>query len=171
MKSRSESDEGISERILVACHNKCNIPLKSHRDSLRDPAAATPCASACSLRSTRRSSTALRMTYQILFGCFRLTLRKKTPQKGETKNATRRQSLQKLFCVGEFDLLSKPTQLQPKPKGNILRRGRRPRRPARNAFRQTTSRGELLRFYSSQQNSLLAFPLRGRCRAAARRMR
>ena len=50
--------------------------------------------------SLEKTSTALRMTYQILFGCFRLTLRKKTktPQKGETKNATRRQSLQ-MFVV------------------------------------------------------------------------
>ena len=50
--------------------------------------------------SLEKTSTALRMTYQILFGCFRLTLRKKTktPQKGETKNATRRQPLQ-MFVV------------------------------------------------------------------------
>ena len=42
----------------------CNIPLASHRSLLRDPAAATPCAFACSLRSTRKSSTTLRMTYR-----------------------------------------------------------------------------------------------------------
>ena len=119
-KPRSVSDEGISEQIWVACHNKCNIPLKSHRDSLRDPAAATPCASACSLRSTRRSSTALRMTYQILFGCFRLTLRKKTktPQKGETKNATRRQSLQ-MFVVRRCS--RQITQRLPCVKGAVSR--------------------------------------------------
>ena len=40
MKSRSDSDEGISERVWVACHSKCNIPSKSHRESLRDPASA-----------------------------------------------------------------------------------------------------------------------------------
>ena len=44
VKSRSDSDDGISERIWVACHNKCNIPLASHRDSLRDPCGAlAPC--------------------------------------------------------------------------------------------------------------------------------
>ena len=46
MKSRSDSDEGISERVRVAYQEKCNILLTSHQDSLRDPAAATPCASA-----------------------------------------------------------------------------------------------------------------------------
>ena len=37
-KPRSERDDGISKRTWVACHNECNIPSRSHQDSLRDPA-------------------------------------------------------------------------------------------------------------------------------------
>ena len=56
VKPRSDSDEGISERVRVAYQGKCNILLTSHQDSLRDPAAATPCASASLLAQQKFDS-------------------------------------------------------------------------------------------------------------------
>ena len=66
-KPRSDSDEGISERIWATFYRKCYIPSTSHQKSLRDPANRKRFA-LLPRSSLGKSSTSLRMTYRNFIG-------------------------------------------------------------------------------------------------------
>ena len=67
-KTEEQRDEGISERVWLACFHKCNIPLTSHRDFKRDPASPKGSRFCIAIRSAevRQAQDDRQMCYSVV---------------------------------------------------------------------------------------------------------